>query len=362
VKVNGTSSTTVYATGTDATSLVPIDTTSNAAGTAVTIPTITPTGGTATQPTLNSAVINPQGDKIFIGTNLGLLVYTIASNTFGTPNTSVPGKVLSVSPDGTKVLISDVPNSKLYVFDNATLGIQTFSLAGATNADWTPDSMKAFVTAGTNLFVYSSAIAPRTVALSATANEVAVLPQGTLGYLGGANSLQVLAVCTNNTVASIPLSGTPALIEAALNGSRVFAVDTTSIHRVNVSLPGQGCPPTVFTNTATSFNFGVGSFTPKKLIVLPDGSRAYVTSSASGVLALDANAGTTTTIPLTGGGVPTTGGVTSDGASIYVGATTTNNVQKIDSATNTVTAQIAVNLKKADGTTAAVPDLVVVKP
>jgi YVTN family beta-propeller protein len=64
---------------------------------------------------------------------------------------------------------------------------------------------------------------------------------------------------------------------------------------------------------------------------------------------------------LTGGGAPTTGGITNDGASLYVGATATNDVQKIDTATGAVTAQIAVNLKKADGT-ATVPDLVIVKP
>lgn len=360
VTVTGTSTTTVYATGADATTVVPIDTTTNTAGTPVTVPTITPTGGTATQPTINSAVASLGGDKIYYGTNLGLLTFTTATNTFGTPNISLPGRVLAVSPDGVRVIIRDPNNTSVYVLDNTNNSFQTLTIANATGADWSPDSMKAFITAGTTMFVYSTAVANRTVTLASAAADIAAAPQGTLAYAGGTNSLQVIAVCTNATVSNVPLTGTPVLVEAAANGARIFAADTTSIHRVDITIPSQACPPTTFTNTGASFSFG-GPFTPKQLIVLSDASRAYLTTSSAGVRSLNANTGATSTIALTGGGVATTGGATNDGASVYVGATGTNDVQRIDTATGAVTAQIAVSLKKADNTAVA-PDFVVVKP
>jgi hypothetical protein len=361
VKVTGSTSTTVYATGSDSTSIVPIDTATNTAGSPTTIPMITPAGGTATQPVLNSAIPSIQGDKIYFGSNIGLLILTTASNSFGTSVSSVPGKVLSVSPDGTKVLVKDQTNNNLYVFDPTNNSIQTFSVAGATSASWSPDGLKAFITAGTNLVVYAPTLGSKTLTLSSPANDAAAAPQGGLVFVSATNSLNVLAVCNNTSLGNVPLIGTPALVEAAANGSRVFAADATSIHRVNIDIPSQPCPPSTFTATASSFNFAVGTFAPRQLIAASDGSRAYVTSDFSGLLALDANAGATSTVTLAGGGSPTTGGITNDNASVYVGVIGANNVQKIDTATGTVTAQIAVNLKKADGT-AAVPDLVVVKP
>lgn len=363
VTVTGTSSTTVYATGTDATTIVPIDSTTNTAGTAITIPTITPTGGTATQPTLNSMEVSPSGDRILIGTNLGLLVLSTSSNAFGTPLLpGTPVRVLAISPNGTRAILKDeTPGAtRVWIMDTATNATQLLNVTGAGRAAWTPDVVKAFIPASNSLFVYSPVLVSTSVTMATTPNDVAVPPQGTLAYVSGTNALQVLAVCTNNTVATIPLSGTPQLVEPSLDGTRLFAVDSTSIHRINISIPSQPCPPTTFTNAVTSFNLG-GPFTPNQLIVLPDASKAYVSTNLPGLRTLDANAGTTSTIALTGGGAATTGGFTLDGANVFVGATVSNDVQKISTATNTVTATIAVNLKKTDNTS-AVPNLVVVKP
>jgi hypothetical protein len=67
-----------------------------------------------------------------------------------------------------------------------------------------------------------------------------------------------------------------------------------------------------------------------------------------------------TTIPLSGGGTSTTGGITPDSALLYVG-TTNGDVQKIDLGSGLVLQSIPAGLKNGAGTGVA-PDFVAVRP
>ena len=166
--------------------VVPV-TTPNTVGNFITLPA-----------TPNSLVFDRQGTKAYLGTDSGLLgtvglaVLDAAANT-ATQFASLPGKVLAVSPDGSKVIISDTsaedaPNH-VFVFDTTTNAVSTFQITGATAADFSPDSLKAYIVAGSTLYVYSKVDGLRTIPLAAPANDVSFLSEGAFAYVaGGATS------------------------------------------------------------------------------------------------------------------------------------------------------------------------------
>ncbi|MGA8492514.1 MAG: hypothetical protein WB711_18955, partial [Terriglobales bacterium] len=122
--------------------IVPITAPANTVGNFVTLPA-----------TPNSLVFNAQGTTAYLGTNSGLLgtvglaVLDASSNSVE-QFAALPGKVLAVSPDGSKVIISDTspadgPN-RVFVFDTASSTSPTFQITGATAAAFSPDSLKAY--------------------------------------------------------------------------------------------------------------------------------------------------------------------------------------------------------------------------
>src|SRR6185437_3565502 len=115
--VTGTTATTIYVTGSDNPdgspnkSLIPIDSGTNAAGTAVTL------GGSP-----NSMVFSPDGSQAYIGSDAGLQIFDPGTNTVTATASGLTGKVLTVSNNGNKVVLSDTSNSdptlhKVFVFD-----------------------------------------------------------------------------------------------------------------------------------------------------------------------------------------------------------------------------------------------------
>jgi len=143
--------------------------------------------------TPNSLVFNPLGGKAYLGTNsgrfgsVGLAVLDATGNSVSELS-NLPGKVLAVSPDGTKVIISDTapadgPN-QVFVLDTTANTGPAFQITGATAADFSPDSLKAYIVAGTNLYVYSTLEALKTVPLGASpAIDVSFLANGAFAYL-----------------------------------------------------------------------------------------------------------------------------------------------------------------------------------
>ncbi|MEO5937159.1 MAG: hypothetical protein ABIP81_08085, partial [Terriglobales bacterium] len=93
---------------------------------------------------------------------------------------------------------------------------------------------------------------------------------------------------------------------------------------------------------------------------LPDGTKTYLTNNSPQVLVYGPGVGATVLNLAAGSTASTTGGVTLDGKSLYVGALGTNNVQKFDTATGLVT-PITIDLKDRAGV-ATTPDFVAVRP
>ena len=163
--------------------LVPIGSPNNTVGTAVGLPA-----------TPNSLVFDRQGAKAYMGTDFsffgsrGLMQITVASPPTVTQFKSVTGKVLTVSPDGKKVILSGAdpnavpvpgsntppPATQVIVFDTTSNTGTTLNIAGATAADFSPDNLRAFIAAGSNLYVWSAQDALKKISLTAPATGCVV--------------------------------------------------------------------------------------------------------------------------------------------------------------------------------------------
>jgi hypothetical protein len=366
------SSTTVFASSTACgaidncvSTVVPITAPANTVGTPITLP-VTP----------NSLVVNPQGTKAYLGTSSGFFgsrglmeIDTTASTMTQFPTT--PGKVLAVSPDGSTVIVSDtvdVPN-ELYVFNTATSDPTSYPIVGATAAGFSPDSLKAYIVAGTTLYVYSKLDAMQTIPLSAPANDVAFFAEGAFAYLaGGAPAgVLVLRTCDNGTAGTVSLPAAPTFIRALPNATQMLALTPPNIEVITANTTPTGCTPGVTNVVSSSLDLGFGDFTPTQFIVSEDGSTAYIISG-NAILNVGVAAQTSSSFTLAGNAQPLRASLSPDGSLLFVGASdgtvhTIHTAGGVDAAQIQILAGLCQNPagRPYAGLTCN-PDLVAVKP
>ncbi len=331
--------------------LVPIGSPNNTVGTAIGLPA-----------TPNSLVFDRQGAKAYMGTDFsffgsrGLMQITVASPPAVNEFKSVTGKVLTVSPDGKKVVLSGAnpnavpvpgsnappPATQVIVFDTSTSSSTTLNIAGATAADFSPDNLRVFIAAGSNLYVWSAQDALKKIPLTAPAKDVSFSPEGAFAFVaGGSSSSSVTAwstcgltsALTNNVVLpAVPLFlkalprdavnlADPPTAGSATTITSVLAVDSPGIELFRVARAPTGCASAASSGTATPFNLGQGSFVPIQLIVSQDAARAYVLASDRGsVLVFNIDNQTSSAIPLLGDAIPIQASLTPDGSRLYIAA------------------------------------------
>jgi hypothetical protein len=93
----------------------------------------------------NSMVMNLAGTTLYLGSPQGLMTLTTSNNAATTPNQNVPGTVLSVSPDGTQIVVTD-PIRQTISLISSSLAVETTYEGVGTSAVWTPDSQTVYVT------------------------------------------------------------------------------------------------------------------------------------------------------------------------------------------------------------------------
>lgn len=292
--------------------------------------------------TPNSLVFNGPGSTAYLGTNSGLLgsvglaVFDASSNTVE-QFAGLPGKVLAVSPDGSKVIISDTspadgPN-RVFVFDTASNTSPTFQITGATAAAFSPDSLKAYIVAGSTLYVYSKVDGLRTIALAAPANDVSFLSEGAFAYVAGgaASALSVWRTCDNGRADTVAVPAVPAFIRTLPGAAKLLPSDTpATFHMLAVDPPGidilgvntapSGCTPAVADGPVSSFSLGHGNFVPRQLIISQDGTTAYViTSNLNSILVFNIPGQAASAIALAGNPMPLSAALTADGTLLFVG-------------------------------------------
>jgi hypothetical protein len=313
--ITGTTATTIYVTGSDNPdgsankTLIPIDSSANTAGTAITL------NGSP-----NSMLFNRAGTKAYIGSTVGMLIFDPGTNAVTASASGITGVVLAVSNDGNKVVLSDTAAGKVFVFDASANSAQVFDVAGVTAADFASDNSKAYLTSGSAVYEYSPGAGVKT--LSFAADGVAFTPQTAVAYFGG-SSILGLAVCTDNRV------------DNAAAVANILAPTPDGTHMVGAGVAGwtdlsysvnnaTGCPPSA-SNTLRTAGFPAFVGTPTAIAVASDDSNAFLVGYSGGSVATgipfyhfaDANTGS---VSLTGsGGALLSGGITQDAHSLYVG-------------------------------------------
>jgi hypothetical protein len=115
---------------------------------------ITPYDFTVNQPSTpiklefvpNSMVINQAGTEIYVGSSEGLVTINTTGNSATAPNINVPGTVLSVSPDGTQLVVTDTVRQTVSLVGASNGDVETTYGGTATSAVWTPDSQTVYIT------------------------------------------------------------------------------------------------------------------------------------------------------------------------------------------------------------------------
>jgi hypothetical protein len=293
--------------------------------------------------TPNSLVFNGLGTTAYLGTNssllgsVGLSVLDASSNT-AEQFAGLAGKVLAVAPDGSKVIISDTspadgPNH-VFVFDTASNTSPTFQITEATAAAFSPDSLKAYIVAGSSLYVYSKLDGLQTIALAAPAEDVSFLSEGAFAYVaGGASSaLSVWRTCDNGRADTVAVPAVPTFIRTLPGTAKLLPSDTSAtFHMLAVDPPGidilsvntapSGCTPPVADGPVASFSLGHGNFVPTQLIISQDGTTAYIiASNLNSILVFNIPGQAASAIALSGNPIPLNAALIADGTLLYVGA------------------------------------------
>lgn len=347
----------------------------------------------------DSLTFDPQGTNLFMGTDTGAFgtkgVMNIAngSNT-ATQFTTAAGTILAVSPSGAKIILSDTQDTpqQVFVFDTSTHDAVTLPISGATAAAFSPDNLKAYILAGSTLYVFSQQDALQTLSLAAPATDVAFNSNGMLGYIAGGDPAGVLfgSVCDGSPVLSPVASPNVSLIRELPNGSLLTLSTSNQFGMITPAFAGTpsgvdflGCPSTrqqnwptgvlaqgfihVSNTQSNTVNLGPG-FTPSQLLVSSDGSRAYVLApNLATILVYNINNGTTSSIALAGNAGPVRGALTGNGSLLFVVATD-GKLHELNTATQIDTQQVSFPdnfCEDSEGNSApftCLPDLIAVTP
>jgi hypothetical protein len=348
--------------------LIPIDTSANTAGTAITLPGVP-----------NSIVIGKGGTRGYLGTNAGLVTLDPVANTVTLLTSTIVGKVLAVSANGSKAIVSNAANDpgtglpiepnpanqRLWVVDQPSNSFQSFIVPGAVAAAFDNDGFKAFVAASNgNVYVFSPALALQTLNPGGSPKDVASLASDPFAFMANNSAVNVFATCNNAQLPDLATTSAPQFVQPILNSDTIVVANATGldVETVTVTPPVSGfCPPQLsFSNNF--IDFGLGAFTAHQLIVGSFGVRAVVLPAGiNKVLVGQLQGGPPIQISLPAGATePIAGAIVPDVNTLWISVAGTNTVDKIDLIGNADVAQVATSFKKSDNS-AAPPNLLALR-
>jgi hypothetical protein len=339
----------------------------------------------------NSMVLTTDGSTLYLGSPTALMVVNaVSSLSISRTDTTSPGTVLAVSPDGNYVIISDPTRQVITIENSSGTVITTYGGVG-THARFSPDSQTAYITAGNQILVYSTYTGWTSITPSTPATDVAITVPSVGAYFAGAVTT-ARSYCASTTTSSgnpptttnvfYPLADSQptvtdriaATTKNPISGEHIIGATTASgpvLSDLTVNVPIGPCPTTgglQFSSTlSTSVLSQINATSITGIWPTPDATVAFITySGTGGVLPAYAPAsngpGQITYVKLSGSATaPLSGVVSSDNSTFYTGTAGDNLVHIINRSNLTDTSTLAPNLTGASGN--AVPvDLLAQKP
>lgn len=216
VNAAGTSGTVLYMGSTLSQYVLAQDFTTGQPGTLIKLPYVP-----------NSMVINLSGTGVFLGSPQGLMTFATSNNLLGVTNQSIPGEVLSLSPDGSTLVITD-PSRNTISLVTASGGVETTYGGTATEAHWSPDAQTVYITTVTGEVLTHSTFTDwqtATPAPSENYTDVAMTVPFYGAYFAGPATTDGRSYCSISTAEST--GNPPAVINSfiPLAGSQAVSTD-----------------------------------------------------------------------------------------------------------------------------------------
>ena len=254
----------------------------------------------------SNVAVSPDGTKVYV-TNQNSHDVTVIDTTTNTKTATITGlgtrpQGLAVSPDGTKVWVANEDSNNVSVIDTTTNTV-TFTITG----------------------------------LGTRPQEVAVSPDGTKVYVTNftSNNVSVIDTTTNTVTATITVGNYPQGVAVSPDGTKVYVANNGSTYsNDDVSVIDTATNAVIIT-----INAPLGR-EPWGLAVSPDGTKVYVANNTTNnVSVIDTTTNTVTATIAVGNGAWNLA-VSPDGTKVLVTNHLGGSVSVIDTATNSVTATI----------------------
>ena len=372
----GTSGTILYIASTQSRYVVPVDFTTTTLGTPVLLPYAP-----------NSMVISNDGSSIYLGSSTELMVFNATSNGVTSQYTALPGNVLSVSPDGNTLVVSDPVRQVISLVTASSGGVITTYGGVGTRAQWSPDSQAVYIAAGNQLLVYSTFTGWDNISPSAPVVDVAVAVPAVGAYFAGtsttargycpASTANTLGGQTTESNVFYPLADTTAAttdrLAATNDGKHIIGAAAVNdlLSDIHVTVPYGACPLTgglTFSSSLTTSPLtGVTPATITGVVPASDSSVAFVTYTGTGgvlpaFVPAASGMGTLTNVKLSGTATaPVSGVFSTDNLTFYAGTSGDNLIHIITRSTLTDTTTIAPKLVDPNGNVVT-PNLLVQRP
>lgn len=313
----------------------------------------------------DSLVFDSRGTNAYLGVDsskFGQQGAMVFSGSTVTQVTNAPGKPLAISPDGNTAIVAHTAEStdltnQVFICSNCSGTARTVTsfvtAEPATAAAFSPDNLKAYIVAGSTLYVYSKVDPLQTIPLTGTANNAVFHPEGGFAYLAGPGAaISPYRTCDNLQLSSanLPTANPPLMIRALPDGSTLLALEPPNIDVISTTLsftPTGLCTTTV-SDTINSINLGQSSFIPTQFFVSPNGQTAFILAeTAAGppptrlpfIIAFNVAAQTTSLLSLANSAVPLSASLAATGNLLFVGAND-GAVHILDTATGLDTQQV----------------------
>ena len=215
----GTSGTVIFIGSTSSQYILPVDFTTGQAGSLIKLPY---------EP--NSMVVSQDGINVYLGSSSALMSFTTLNNTQNPPDTTQTGLVLSVSPDGNTLVLTDPVRQTITLYTPSSHTVQTSYGGVATAAAWSPDSSTVYITtqSGNLLLTHNTYTNWQATTTTENYNAVAVTVPSIGAYFAGASYTDGRSYCAAGTVNSANTPPTVTNVFAPLADENPAVNDTLS--------------------------------------------------------------------------------------------------------------------------------------